>query len=124
MSLKITILLSIFLLVSCAHHRDVRPGSKGIHRVVVRKQNQEQAEQLAISEAQDYCSQYNKAPGFLEEKTEYKGTMNESTRDTVHKVSNAAMILGGVGSTSRHGQTKAGGSILGRAGVVGHVMTN
>ena len=122
-STGIVVLFCVFSFSSCAHHRDVRPGSEGVNRVVVRGQNQQQAERSAINQAEHYCEQFSKHPGFVNEKTEYKGSMDESTRNTVHKASTAAMILGGTGSVAGHGSTRTGGNILGTAGTVGHIMT-
>jgi len=123
MIIKISAALTfVFAFTSCAHHRDVRPGADGLNRVQVRAQNQEQAERSAISQAEHYCEQFSKHPGFVEEKTEYKGSMDEATRNTVHKASTAAMILGGTGATASRG-TRSGGSVLGAAGTVGHIMT-
>lgn len=32
---RIFLIASILSLASCAHHRDVRPGANGVHRVVI-----------------------------------------------------------------------------------------
>ncbi|MBS1983347.1 MAG: hypothetical protein JST16_04175 [Bdellovibrionales bacterium] len=59
---------------------------------------------------------------FLKDKTEYKGKMDEETRNTIHKASQAAMMIGGgVGTVGHHG---VAGGALGSAGGVGYMMTN
>lgn len=108
---------------SCAHHRDVRPGADGINNVIVRAPDRTQAEQSAISQAEDFCDQFQKHPGFLEEKSQYTGTMDEATRDNVRKASHAAILLGGTGSVIGTDDVRTGGNVLGAAGTVGSVMT-
>ena len=120
--LGVVALLS-FSLVSCAHHRDVRPGADGVNRVVVRSQDKDQAERSAISQAEDFCKQSKTFPAFVNEETKYTGSMDEKTRDSVKKASTAAMILGGTGVGVGRGATRAGGGVLGTAGVIGGVMT-
>lgn len=108
---------------SCAHHRDVRPGADGINHVIVRATDRTEAEQSAISQAENYCDQFQKHPGFLEEKSHYTGTMDEATRDNVRKASHAAILLGGTGSVIGSDDVRTGGNVLGAAGTVGSVMT-
>ncbi len=125
MKIHLVLILSLGLfLISCAHHRDVRPGN-GIHHVVVREQNREAAERNAIDQAEHFCKERNQHAVIIEEKkTEYTGKMDESTRDTVHKASTAAMVLGGGagGFGPTHG-TKTAGAVLGTAGTAGYIMT-
>lgn len=63
--------------------------------MVVRAPDQQSAERQAISQAEDHCEQTQTRPAFVDEKTQYTGSMDERTRDTVRKASTAAMILGG-----------------------------
>lgn len=116
--------LSASSLAACAHHRDVRAGSDGVHKVVVRAPDREQAERSAIRQAEHFCQQRQLAAAFVEEKTQYTGSMDEKTRDTVRKASTAAMILGGgVGTAGRNAGTRVGGGAVGTAGTVGAIMT-
>jgi hypothetical protein len=109
---------------SCAHHRDVRAGADGVNRVVVRAEDKESAERSAISQAEHYCEQSKTRPGFMEEKTQYTGTMDEKTRDTVKKASTAAMVLGGTtGVVAGNSGVRTSGNVLGAAGTVGRIMT-
>lgn len=117
--------LTPVLFVSCAHHRDVRPGADGTNRVVVREQTQERAERDAIDQANHFCEQTNRHAAFVaENKTQYTGTMDEGTRDTLRKASTAASVLGAVGSGAGEGGTRTGGNVLWGAGTVGGIMTS
>jgi hypothetical protein len=134
-SLVLTLaLVSIF--TSCAHHRDVRPGSGGKNHVVVRAPSKESAERSAVAQANHYCEQTNQHAAFLEEKdTKYTGTMNEGVRDTLGKASKAAQVLGGAmnsgvsykngnrGFSAGNPQGSDTGRVLGAAGTAGSVMT-
>jgi hypothetical protein len=109
---------------ACAHHRDVRPGAQGLHRVIVRAPEKTHAERSAISQAEHFCEeQSGRHPAFVEEKTQYTGSMDEATRDTVRKASRAAMILGGTGTVLGDGPVRTGGGVVGTAGTVGTIMT-
>jgi hypothetical protein len=108
---------------ACAHHRDVRPGADGIHRVVVRASERESAERSAISQAEDFCDERHLAPAFVNEQTQYTGKMDEGTRDTLHKASTAAMILGGGVGIGTYGAARTAGGAVGTAGAAGAIMT-
>jgi len=114
-----------FLGFSCAHHRDVRGGADNVHSVTVRGTEKTYTERDAISQADDYCDQWEKRAGILTQKSGYIGTtMDETTRDTVRKASTAAILLGGVGSASADDDdVRHGGNVVGAAGTVGAVMT-
>lgn len=88
------------------------PGADGVHKVVSKDIEQDGAEEEAIEAAREYCEKRELEAVFIEEKTAYKGSMDENTRKTVRKASTAAMVVGGVGS------------VLGSAGSAGHMMTN
>ncbi|MCC6278680.1 MAG: hypothetical protein IT289_12260 [Oligoflexia bacterium] len=112
-----------FLLSSCGHHRDVRPGADGVHKVTVRGEEKEEAERSAISQAEHYCKEFEKRPAFIEEKTVYTGNMDEKTRDTVRKASKAAMVVGGTASTfGKDEGTRTAGGVVGVGGGVGSIM--
>ena len=118
--------IGLIFAASCAHHRDVRPGAGGIHNVVVRGEDKEEAERSAISQAEHYCEQSSRHPAFLDSgKTTYTGTMDEKTRDTVNKASKAATVLGGTGAVfGGSSGVRTGGNVLGAAGTVGGIMTS
>jgi hypothetical protein len=65
--------------VGCAHHRDVRPGAEGIHRVVLSSDNDDDAERDAISQAETFCEKRGKSPAFVNEEKKYTGSMDEKS---------------------------------------------
>ena len=117
-------LLVLLTAAACAHHRDVRPGTDGINHVVVRAHDKTSAERSAISQAEDFCDESHRHPAFTEERTTYTGTMDEATRDTIQKASEAAILIGGTGTAIGRDGTRTGSEVLGGAGTVGSVMTN
>lgn len=80
--MKYLVLASLFAIVSCGHHKDVRPGASGIHRVVVRGEYKESAEEESIRQANHYCKEFEKSAAFVSEKTSYTGDVDEQTYKT------------------------------------------
>lgn len=119
-------LISLLLAVaSCASHKDVRPGADGIHRVVVRASSRAVAERRAIKQANHYCDEEEKHAAFLAEETNYTGSMDEKTRNTLRQASTAAMVLGGAGAATGKSETmKSVGGAVGAAGTAGRVMVS
>ncbi len=128
LQLKLVLLLGTVLLSACAHHRDVRPGVDGVHRVNVRGEEKDAAERSAISQANHYCeSTGGKHAAFVNEQTKYTGSMDEGTRATLKKASQAAQVVGTSTSTRRrdaYGRPVSQVNPLGTAGVVGSIMTS
>lgn len=118
------LLMTMFLVSACSTAKvRILPG-EGVHKVVSTDYEKDDAEEAAIKEATEYCHKMNKQVAFVnsDKKSEYTGKMDENTRNTVKKASNAAIILSGpLGVGTRSG---AVGGILGGAGIVGHEMTN
>ena len=115
------------LATSCATTKDVMPGEDGINRVSLNASDDDRGRELAISEAKAYCHDKNQEAIFLDDKTKYKGSMDEDTRKTIKQASNAAMLVGGlsnVGSWSAGDYHNDTGNVIGGAGAVGHVMTS
>lgn len=116
--MKILIFLTVLFLSSCATHHHVRPGTDGIHRVIIRGEEKEVVEREAINEANNFCDEYNKIAAFVNEETKYTGSMDESTHKTIKKVSNAAMVGGsmmGIGGGKT--ESNAGEGIFGLGAV-------
>ncbi len=117
--LKFTaILIPATYLSSCAHHRDVRPGSEGVHRVLTHDQERSRSERNALQQAEHFCKEQGKYAAIIKEETKYTGSMDEATRDTLRKASTAAIILGG--SAGANGDP----SPVRTAGQVGGIMTS
>jgi len=126
LSLGLSIILLNMFLIACAHHRDVRPGAEGLHRVVVLGDNEGDGERNAISQANHYCKEVegNKYAAFVKEETKYQGQMDEDTHKTVRTASKAAGVVGGGMSVfGGRRESNAGKAIMG-AGAVGGVVTN
>jgi hypothetical protein len=121
---QITLVALIIFAGACSTAKvRILPGET-VNKVVSTDYEKDDAEEAAIKEATDYCKQYNKRVAFVNpgNKSQYTGKMDENTRTTVKKASNAAMILSGpVGVGTRSG---AAGGILGSAGIIGHEMVN
>ena len=96
--LSTTLLLTIALSIgACAHHRDVRPGPDGVHRVQIQTDDVDAANRDAISQANNYCkSKSSKSEAvFLNEGSKYTGSMAEGDYKTAKTLSKAAQAIGG-----------------------------
>lgn len=121
---KIILITIAFALGACAHHRDVRPGADGVHRVVVNGDNEGDGERNALSQANHYCKEFQKGAVIINEETKYVGNMEESTHKTVRTASKAAGVIGGgMAVFGGRRESNAGKGVLG-AGAVGNVITN
>ncbi len=113
----IFILLTVCFLASCAHHKDVRRGADGLHKVVVATDDKDEGTQDAISQANHYCKQFDKEAAFVEEKATYKGDMNEKDYIAAQKVAKVAKVVGG-STYVLGGKNESGiGGIVGLGGV-------
>jgi hypothetical protein len=119
----------VCFLVACASksYDDVRPGSDGIHRVVVLGNGEGDGERKAIREANNYCKYHreqNLSAVFMSENTKYEGSMDEETHKTVRQASKAAGAVGmGMGVFGGRREKGAGQIAMG-AGSVGAIMTH
>jgi hypothetical protein len=93
-SLFMALFTSVFL-ISCAHHRDVRPGEGGMHRVVVATDDVDQGNQDAIAQAQHYCKESKKEAIFTNEESKYKGNMSEEDYNKYKAGAKVAKVVGG-----------------------------
>ncbi len=118
-------LLCMVLFTGCAHHRDVRPGTEGLHRVLVTAEDGEQGARNAIGQANHFCSQQKKTAAFIDEKQSYTGSMKEEDYKTAKTVAKVAQAAGGAvwvfgGKTEREagGIVGLGGGIA--SGAIGN----
>lgn len=95
--MRLQVLASIvcLFLTSCAHHRDVRAGADGVHRVVVKTEDKDEGAREAIAQANHFCEKRNMAAAFIDERQEYTGDMDEKNYQTGKKVSKVAKVVGG-----------------------------
>lgn len=120
--------IGFFFLAACAHHRDVRPGADGLHRVTVEAEEQEDASRDALGQSEHYCHSIKKESAVVvNEKSTYIGSIDENTRKTLKRVSTAASLVGGTVAThgfvsgDRNAQNIGGATALG--GAAGETIT-
>lgn len=116
-------LLCFFILLStifvgCAHHRDVRPGTEGVHRVVIQTDDTDKGSREAISQANHYCKERNLSAAFVEENQKYTGSMDEKSykknkaiAKVAQGVGGAAWVFGGKNESNAGGVVGLGGGI-------------
>jgi hypothetical protein len=110
---------SLLVLASCAHHRDVRPGTNGLNNVIIQTDDKEAGARDAIAQANHFCEQYGKMAAFENEEQKYTGDMDEKTYKTGKTISKAAKTIGGtVWALGGQNESNAGG-IVGLGGAVG-----
>lgn len=114
--MKIILVLMPLLLVSCGHHRDVRPGTRGLHRVVVASQDSHQGKQEAIAQANHYCDQFEKHAAFAKESTKYVGSVDEKTYQRARMFSRATKSGGNQAKLNGGKKESSLGVIAGAAG--------
>jgi hypothetical protein len=94
---NVLLFLSFLFLSACAHHRDVRPGADGVHRVVFLTEEKGAGGSEAMSQASHYCKEFQKHAVVVDEKSTYTGSMKEETYQNT-KV--ASKVATGVGSAA------------------------
>lgn len=109
----------ILILGACAHHRDVRPGAQGIHRVVVSTDDSDAGSREAIAQANHFCKERGLTPAFVEEAANYKGDMDEKDYKNAKKATTAAKALGGAAYVFGGEKESSLGGIVGLGGAVG-----
>jgi len=113
-----TIALGALFSVGCAHHRDVRPGADGVHRVVLKTDDTEQATRDAISQANHFCKQRNQMAAFVSEEQKYTGDMDEKNYKAAKTAAKVATMAGGtVGVFGGRRESTAGG-VVATGGVI------
>ena len=113
----------MFTLVSCAHHRDVRPGADGVNRVVIAVDEDMHGSREALSQASHYCESLGKRAAIVSEDKKYSGDMKE---EDYKKAKTATKVIGAIGGvTSIFGgrnERKAGFATAIGAGVASDVI--
>lgn len=117
--MKSLLLLSALFLSACAHHRDVRPGADGVHRVVVSTDDNEEGTRNAISQANHFCEESGQHAAFIKEDKKYTGDMDEKTYNNAKRASKVAQAVGGtVWALGGEKESNIGG-IVGLGGAAG-----
>lgn len=113
---KVLFLGMVLILASCAHHRDVRPGADGIHRVAVNTDDEAEGSREAIEQANHFCEQRKLSAAFIKEDKKYTGSMNEEDYKKMKMagkvattVGSAAYVFGGKNESNVGGLVGLGG---------------
>ncbi len=110
-------------LSACAHHRDVRPGDDGIHRVVIQTDDKEEGSRDAIAQANDFCEERHKYAAVIQENQKYTGTMDEQSYNKVKTASTVAKTVGGAAYVFGGKNESNVGGIMGLGGVAADAAT-
>lgn len=110
-------LVSLFV-GACAHHRDVRAGADGTHRVVINTDDKDEGAREAIRQANHFCNQRNLAAAFVEEGSTYQGDMDEQNYKNAKKASQVAKVLGGTTYVFGGKKESSVGGVVGLGGAV------
>ncbi|MBK9321947.1 MAG: hypothetical protein IPM97_03135 [Bdellovibrionaceae bacterium] len=114
----LTFCLLVLVLVSCAHHRDVRPSSTGEHVVKFNTESKEEGYRNAMSQAEDYCKELQKRPVIVNEKSDYTGTMKEETYNNSKKAAKVAEAIGSAGMVFGGKNERNAGGVVGLGGAI------
>ncbi len=112
LALNASAIAAAITLASCAHHKDVRPGADGVHRVVIQTTGDESEKREAIDQANHFCKERKQYAAFVTEEQKYTGQMDEKSYQNTKVVSK---VLKTVGS----GAYVFGGSKESNAGGIG-----
>lgn len=119
---KFTTIIPLFFLISCAHHRDVRPNASGEHLVSFKTDRKNEGHQNAIRQANHFCEQEQKRAYIVKEESKYTGSIKESeyeNRKTAAKivkgVGSGAWVVGGKKESSLGGLAALGGQVADEA---------
>ncbi len=105
-------ILAAIALTSCAHHKDVRAGADGVHRITIQTTGEQTEKREAIAQANHFCKERNQYAAFITEDQKYTGQMDEKSYQNTKVVSK---VLKTVGS----GAYVFGGSKESNAGGIG-----
>lgn len=125
----LALILLLTGMVACAHHRDVRPGAEGIHKVVVNTEEGEQGPRNAIDQANHFCEErYEKVAAITNEGTEYTSDMDKSdykraklAGKVLQGAGTLAIILGGRNESNLGWISTGTGAVV--SGVAGNGYT-
>lgn len=109
--MRLILFVLLLTLFSCGHHRDVRPGVNGVHRVVVASDDKTQGSQEALRQARHYCKETDRDAAIVKEEAKYSGSMNENTYNTMKMLSRGTQHV----NTGTKSRPSSLGSILNQA---------
>ncbi len=116
--MKIFSFLLFLGFVSCAHHRDVRPGDSGIHKVILQTESKDEGYRDAKNQADHFCEQSKKSAYIVSEGSKYTGDMKESDYKKAKTITKVTKGVGGAGYVFGGKKERNAGGILGLGGQV------
>lgn len=105
--------------VACAHHKNVRPGVEGVHRVVIQTDDVDAATEDCIEQANHYCKQKKMEAAFINEDKKYTGDMDEKDYKNAKRVTTVAKTVGGAVWVFGGKNESTLGGLAGLGGVAG-----
>lgn len=93
--IKLAVVTAVITLASCAHHKDVRPGVDGVHRVVIQTTGSEAEKREAIDQANHFCKERNQYAAFITEEQKYTGQMDEKSYQNTKVAAKVLKTVGG-----------------------------
>lgn len=120
--LSLALLMSLFVF-GCAHHRDVRPGAEGVHRVVVLSEDSEEGARDALSQANHFCEKRGGLKAaIVDENKKYTGDFDEQTYKTGKAASRAAKVVGGTTHVLGGRRERNAGGVVALGGIAGDAV--
>ncbi|MDA8793993.1 hypothetical protein N9N67_12155 [Bacteriovoracaceae bacterium] len=116
--INFSLILSSMILFSCAHHRDVRPNTSGIHEVILKSETKDGAYQQAKDQADHFCEQRKKMAYIEKEGAKYTGDMKEDDYKTAKTGSKIATGVGAAGMVFGGNREKGAGGVLATGGAI------
>lgn len=112
--------ISIFslLFISCAHHKDVRPGVDGVHTVKVKSDDADEGSQDAIAQANHFCEERHLSAAFVNENSKYTGDMKEGDYKKMKTAGKVAATAGSMAYVFGGKKESNIGGLVGLGGVV------
>ena len=104
------------MLTSCAHHRDVRAGADGNHRVVIQTDDTAEGNRDALAQADHFCKEQGKYAAIVDEKKNYTGSMDEKSYNQAKTVSKVAQGVGGAAFVFGNKKASNAGGIVSLGG--------
>ncbi len=114
---KVVILLALTL-GACAHHRDVRPGTEGINKVVIMNDEKNFNGDNALAQAEHYCKEVGKHPAIMTEVNQYVGSMDEQSYNNLKTGAKVAQTAGSMGYVFGGKKESDVGGVVGLGGVI------
>lgn len=108
-----------FLFTACAHHRDVRLGADGVHRVVIKSEDGDEGSRDAIEQANHFCEQRGQQAAFVKEEKKYTGNMDEQSYKNAKAATKVAKTVGGAAWVLGGKNESNLGGIVGLGGMAG-----